>query len=71
MLAIGQRIRCVKRANGDIASYHVSRHGTIMKKGQKEDGMQTYVVKMDSRLSPLTLWEDEMVAVTRTRKKRF
>jgi hypothetical protein len=42
-----------------------------MKKGQKEDGMQTYVVKMDSRLSPLTLWEDEMVAVTRTRKKRF
>ena len=69
MFEAGQRIKCIKRAANDIAAHWVGRYGTIMKKKGTEDGIRTYLVKIDDRIGPLVLWEDEMIGIARTKKQ--
>jgi hypothetical protein len=63
------RIRCIKRASDDIAQSFVQRYGTIVSRKRSEDGVKMYKVKMDCRVDPIFLWEDEMVVVKRKPKR--
>jgi hypothetical protein len=67
----GQRVKCVKRMGNDISATQIGRYGTIVKRGCKEGGIQTYVLRMNGRSSFVVLREDEIVAVkTRGNKGR-
>lgn len=65
----GQRVKCVKRVGNDISATQIGRYGTIVKKGSRESGIQTYILRMNGRSSLIVLREDELVAVEKRGNK--
>lgn len=60
MIRIGSEVRLMEDKSGDLPKRYVGKKGLVCKRGQPEDGIQTWYVLFLRRKAPLLCWRDEL-----------
>lgn len=64
----GSKVRLVKDWAGDLPKYLIGSTGTVLRRGDIEDGIQTFLVQFPERRQALTCWKDELRVVSVNKK---